>query len=111
MGFFLSDAVKCRCDKGSGEFPIPIARNCGQRWLETELEIVNPKRTCTLGNTTLLALSTVPGYEKLSSKRVTIDLGVTVNARRSVLIWTFSSGLTSAISGGHERTFRDFSFL
>lgn len=108
-GFFLSDAVKCRCDKGDrAQLPMSLVRNCGEQWLARELELVNPQKICTLGKAALRALSTVSGCEELESYNAGEHCGRIVNVARPVLIWVFPGTRTSNFSSGHEETFRKF---
>ena len=51
-GYFLTDAIKCRCDKGSRSHPpSELSENCGRRWLGRDLTSLDPDRVCALGKT------------------------------------------------------------
>jgi len=108
-GYFLTDAVKCRCDKGERSHPPKtLAVNCGRKWLERELEILQPDRICVLGKTGKEALEVVPGYELLKEKKVGRDCGTILNARKSVLIWVFPSDRAAQYYAGKEDAFYKF---
>jgi len=108
-GSFLTDAIKCRCDKGGRSHPPKtLARNCGGKWLERELRILQPDRICILGRTGKEALEVVPGYEELQTKTVGPDCGEVVNARKPVLVWVLPSDLTLQYSKGKEERFLAF---
>jgi len=108
-GYFLSDAVKCRCDKGERpQVPTSLAKNCGRNWLGRELDILDPERVCALGNASLKALSTIQGYKVLSGVTAGHDCGKIVEAKRPVLVWVFPSDRTSIYSDGKEEEFLRF---
>jgi len=108
-GYFLTDAIKCRCDKGDRSHPPKaLAGNCGRKWLERELWILEPHKICILGKTAKEAQEVVPGYEELRTKTVGPNCGETLDARRPVLVWVFPSDLTVQYSGGKEERFHEF---
>jgi uracil-DNA glycosylase len=107
--YFLSDAVKCRCDKGTRpQVPRSLATNCGRNWLMRELTLLKPDKVCTLGRAALMALATVPGYQELSTKKAGRDCGTIVHAKRPVLVWVFPSDRTSNYTKGKENVFSKF---
>jgi len=90
-GYFLADAVKCRCKKPNGQPPRAVTKTCARKWLGRELqEVGNPGRICVLGKAALLALSQVPGFEHVSGYSVTDDCSEVVETDGAkVLIWPF----------------------
>jgi hypothetical protein len=109
QGYFLSDGVKCRCDKGDRSHPPSIlAENCGQTWLGREIDVLNPDKICTLGNTALEALGVVRGYEKAATAKAGRDCGTILEAKRPVLVWVFPSDRTSNYAKGKENVFYKF---
>jgi len=107
--YFLSDAVKCRCDKGTRpQVPTSLATNCGRNWLMRELHLLKPNKVCTLGKAALSALATVPGYQELSTEKAGRDCGTVVHGKRPVLVWVFPSDRTSNYAKGKENIFSKF---
>jgi len=90
-GYFLVDAIKCRCKKTNGQPLASVTRTCAGKWLAQELEEVgSPSRICVFGLAARLALSQVKGFEELSRYSVTRDCGEVIKAERGeVLIWPF----------------------
>ena len=92
-GYFLLDAIKCRCRKKNGQPPELVTRTCGEKWLMSELtELDFPKRICVLGKAAKLALSQLKAFYELSVHSVTTDCGRIVQTDMGqVLIWPFPS--------------------
>ncbi len=90
-GFFLLDAIKCRCKKKGGQPPQPVTKTCARKWLSEELEeIGNTRRICILGKAALLALSELDGLGGLTEYSVRENCGEVVEyGQYSVLIWPF----------------------
>jgi hypothetical protein len=108
-GYFLTDAIKCRCDKGNRSHPPrALARNCGGKWLQGELGILGPDKVCILGKTAKEALEVVPDYAELRTKTVGKNCGEIVNARKPVLVWVFPSARASQYSEDKKERFLDF---
>ena len=90
-GYFLVDAIKCRCEKKNGQPPESVTKTCSRKWLTPELEEIGfASRICVLGKAALLALSQVKGFEGLLRYSVIRDCGKVIWAEgREVLIWPF----------------------
>lgn len=91
-GYFLVDAIKCRCRKKSGQPPKSITTICAEKWLTKELTELTPSRICTLGKAAKLALSQLKAFRELSAYSVTADCGRIVETEMCpVMIWPFPS--------------------
>jgi uracil-DNA glycosylase len=109
QGYFLSDGVKCRCDKGGRSHPpSELADNCGRKWLGREIDILNPDRICVLGKTALEALQVVHGYKSLEPMSVGKNCRAIVDASRPVLVWVFPGRRNSQYSTAKEGLFLRF---
>lgn len=107
--YFLSDTVKCRCDKGDRSHPPPVLdKNCGRNWLQREINILDPDRICALGKTALEALGVVPGYEEAASAKAGRDCGKILDTTKPVLVWVFPSSRTSNHTKSKVDTFSKF---
>lgn len=112
-GYFLVDAIKCRCKKTNGQPPKRVTETCARRWLQQELEeIGKPDRICALGKAALLALSQLAGFEHLSRYSVTDDCGEVVDAnQRKVLIWPFLGWRNERIYTEKIHIFKEFCYV
>lgn len=112
-GYFLADAVKCRCKKTGGQPPTPVTRTCGRKWLPEELqELGKPRRICILGRSALLALSQVQGFEELADHSVIEDCGEVIPAAwAEVLIWPFLGWRNQRRYAAHLPVFRSFCYV
>lgn len=110
LGYFLADAIKCRCKKFNGQPPEAVTRMCAGKWLLKELEELGwPRRICVLGKAALLALSQVPGFESLGGRSLSEDCGEVVTAGWArVLIFPFLSGRNKRIYATHLDEFKAF---
>lgn len=109
-GYFLLDAIKCRCKKRNGQPPKPVTTTCARKWLSEELEEVGrPEKICILGKAALLALSEVVGFQGLKTYSVKDDCGEVVKiGQHKVLIWPFLGWRNERYYGAKVSTFKKF---
>ncbi|MGH7381285.1 MAG: uracil-DNA glycosylase family protein [Candidatus Methylomirabilales bacterium] len=110
-GYFLVDAIKCRCKKRNGQPPRAVTRTCAGKWLSVELrEIGRPERICILGKAALLALSELGGFQELKGYSVTNHCGevVKVGKHHKVLIWPFLGWRNERYYGAKISMFKKF---
>lgn len=112
-GYFLVDAVKCRCKKTNGQPPQQVTKTCARKWLHRELqELENPDRICLLGKAALLALSQVPGFEDVSRYSVTKDCGKILETDTAkALIWPFLGWRNEKYYGQKIPVFKEFCYV
>jgi uncharacterized phage protein (TIGR02220 family) len=85
-GYFLIDAIKCRLNKQKTEHvPAQVLGNCTNRFLQAELDRLNPCTIFVLGNSAKHALEQLALIKELESHKVSEDFDGMIAGRRVIL--------------------------
>jgi uracil-DNA glycosylase len=85
-GYFLVDAIKCRLNKQDSEHvPTTVLSNCTNRFLQAELDWINPGTIFVLGNSAKHALEQLPCFEELKNHKISEDFNRVIGSRQIIL--------------------------
>jgi uracil-DNA glycosylase len=104
-GCFLVDAIKCRLNKQENEHvPATILSNCTNRFLQTELERINPGTIFVLGDSAKHALEQLPCFEELKTHKISENFDKIIAGRR-VIFCIYPGGKTRMYVNSIKQSF------
>jgi len=104
-GYLVIDAIKCRLNKQVSEHvPAEVLRNCTNRFLQKELDLLNPETIFVLGNSAKHALEQLSCFNELKVHKISEGFDGVVAGRR-VILCVYPGGKTRMHAKSIERSF------